>query len=305
MKQIIIKAACSLSFMFSPLYAIDWSDADFSVGVTSFSSEAIELVYDPNNLSYKLSELTWVIDNAPLVALEYTLHLKDEASFSLYYKTNVNTSTGLMDDYDWLYVDMEWSHWSHHENTLVTNIEIYGFTYESKKFNKNYSLTLGYEFERKKWQAYDGSYIYSDVNTSGFRDLTGTFSGLGITYMQELTTPYIALNADYEYKDLDIRAKLLYSPIASANDFDTHHARDIQFDSSFDGISIFGFSLEANYFFRDDSYLKASYKYLNFQEEKGITTNTNLLTGATQVYPGAGISNVSSYFEIAYGWSLE
>lgn len=304
MKQTIIKSSLAFLLFFTPLHATDWTDGYFSVGITQFSSKAIELVYDPNDISYKLSELTWVINNAPLLALNYKLPLKDKTYFSLYYKKNINTTTGLMDDYDWLYTNMDWSHWSHHENTLVTNIDIYGFTFDTKKFHKNYSLTLGYEVERKKWKAYDGTYIYSTVPTD-FRDLSGTFSGLGITYIQELTTPYVALNADYEFNALDIRAKLLYTPIASAKDYDTHHARDIQFDSTFKSITMLGVSLEANYIFPDSSYLKASYKYTSYQEKKGTTKNTDLTTGVVQTYPGAGLSNISSYVEVVYGWSLE
>lgn len=304
MKQTVMKSTLLFILFFSPLYAIKWSDSDFSVGITKFSSTANELVYDPNNLSYKLSELIWVIEDAPLLTLNWRLHLKDEAFFSLYYKKNFNTTTGLMDDYDWLYTNRDWSHWSHHENTLVTNIEIYGFTLESKKFHKNYSLTLGYEIERKRWKAYDGTYIYS-ILPSGFRDDTGTFSGLGITYIQELTTPYIALNADYEIHDIDIRAKFHYSALASAKDYDTHHFRNIQFDSTFKNISMFGVSLEANYSFSDKHYLKVSYKYLNFLEKKGKTQRTDISTGDSITYPGAGISNISSYLEVVYGWSLE
>ena len=132
-KKLLTFIYCATAIQASVL--IDNTNFSFTVSSSIFNSMSHETVYQPAGYptaSRKISELTWEAKDVNLlgVALRY-----QSKGIDLYisYKKNISTGDGVMDDLDWIDDDLDWidyanpytrTHWSHHENTDVTNVSI-------------------------------------------------------------------------------------------------------------------------------------------------------------------------------------
>ncbi len=270
-------------------------DRHYHLSVSNYTATARELVYTDTK---KLSDLIWQVSNVKLLGIGASGKLKNGILFEASLKKNISDTRGVMDDYDWLMNTPDWSHWSHHENTIVTDVTLLDIHFK-EKINKDYFFSLGYSYERTKWIASDGFYIYS--SDPGFRDLSGNFNGIGITYIQEFHALYASLGYTKSFDNSEFIFALQRSISGSADDYDTHHQRTppLQFDSSFNSITFYGLYSSLDYVIRDDSVLKISYQYKEYEEARGITKQTNLGTGAITTYGGAGIANKYSLLTLS------
>ncbi len=264
-----------------------------SLTVSNYSATAYELVYDGSS---KLSELIWKTDQAILAGIEVMYHKKKMPLLTFSYKKSFFAFESLMDDYDWMIPSTsEWSHWSHHENTLITDIDIIEIK-ASEKLDNSFSFSLGYRYEKSRWKAYDGFYIYSETS---FRDTSGTFSGLGITYVQQFETFFASLDYHRKFNALHIHASVSHSLRGEAKDYDTHHARNIQFDSYFSNITYQSATLALSYNLSRNYFLKYDYTLVQYPEQKGYTRYTDLSSGYQTTYEGAGIASRYSLSTLA------
>ncbi len=210
-----------------------------------------------------------------------------------------------MDDYDWLMPAYDdWSHWSHHEETIVTNITIFDAKVSESSRLKGLSYVLGYKYDTKTWKAYDGTYVYS--SDPGYRDQTGSFNldpnsnVIMITYIQEFHSVYLGLEYQKKFGDFTLAALANYAPSVVAFDYDIHHARNIKFDSVFSGGTAFETELSIRYNYQG-FFLQTSYTHHLYNENRGDTYYTNLVTDYKIAYPGAGISSHSEYYSLSLG----
>ena len=60
---------------------------------------------------------------------------------------------------------------------------------------------------------------------------------------------YLGASADWAIGDFTVSGRLTYSPIVSAEDWDQHVARTLNFHEEFDGGDMFGAGVEARYAF--------------------------------------------------------
>lgn len=212
-----------------------------------------ERVYDK---SHKVSELLWDTKQAYMlganasVVLDTSKNLKFNASFS----TAVAKGNSTMDDYDWLLVGADWTHWSHHENTtlekgLIMDIGFSQAIHNNHEKGTNWDILFGFKKDQWRWQAVGGSYIYSSGPNS-LRDTVGTFVNVpGITYEQTIETPYIGVAFDWKKERMRLGFKVIGSFLASAKTVDHHHLRDLTFTDNFKKGKMLGEDARGRYSF--------------------------------------------------------
>lgn len=245
---------------------------EISTSLSNFNSKSEQYIYNLGD-GRKISQLTWNADNVKLFGLGLK-YKTDEVAFYANYKTNIKDGDALMDDYDWLEDSTPdtWTHWSHHENTQVKDIKILdlGIT-RSHYLNSSTKLntSIGYKWEKQLFKAYDGSYVYS--SSSGFRDLEGNISGLGITYNQEYKGLYLGVELEKNYKNINFLFNTKYTPLMNVEFTDTHHLRVPAFTdyTSFDKTSMFSLGAKADYFITKNQILSLSYDYTKYTKIRG------------------------------------
>jgi omptin len=286
-----------------------------SVGFSlkTYTSQSRELVYSPSDLNRKVSELIWKINNAQMLGFHLGVDFKKNLGLQLEYKSKLSATDNLMDDYDWIYSNKDWSHHSNHPNTQLVSADIFKIAIVKTLNLKPFDLHIsgGVRRETRKFKAYDGTYIYS--NNGEFRNLSGSFSGLGITYSEEFTSIYGSAEISKDIQNWHFLGNLTISPFYTAKNKDTHHLRNFTNSNEFDSASMFGLGLGVNYAITKNLNLGTSFEYFDYSEAKGTTTrkyddltsaNRDNFTQLSTSYEGAGISNNYSLLNIYLKYSF-
>lgn len=268
-----------------------------------------EYVYDANGLGsgipgYKVSELQWQLDNVLMAGAAFT-HRGDRLHLNAEVWTNAGDGDGTMDDYDWLYVGYDWSHWSHHDNTTVREATRMGvnaeFTIRGSRTDRFFGM-LGYEQSHFDWQARGGTGIYS---IDGYRDSLLVFTNVpGISYEQTFRTPYLGVGYEAasrsEEIDIFLDASIRYSRWAEGEDIDVHHLRDLKFEEGGSGGTWLSYGVTLDFRTRSSVSFLIGYAYQKYQEIKGATTVTDFADGTVTHYPGeaAGLDHQSKLYSI-------
>jgi plasminogen activator len=251
--------------------------------------EANEFVYDGGRT---LSQLIWEINSLYMVGSGTTLKPCRWVSFQGDFLTMLADGDGTMDDYDWVYSGMEWSDWSHHEDTDVTKgtiIDVSVAVYPLQMLEKqqlSISALLGYRIENFEWEARGGTFVYSG---NGFRDTTGAFTDygyaedqLGITYEQLIYVPYVGVNLSYRLKDVEGGLRLIGSPFVSGEADDQHHLRDLETHAEWDGGSMFSVSGSIAYHIGDYVTLSTALNYTEYDTVTMDSTYTWTLSDGSE-----------------------
>ncbi|MGK0256001.1 MAG: plasminogen activator [Arcobacteraceae bacterium] len=293
-----MKHILSFCFLFSTLYSHEIVKGQISL--TSLDTTSHEFVY---NNGKKLSELIWEAKDVQMLGVQVDYVLSPSSFIKIGYKTNLSDDA-LMDDYDWMKDDTEdWSHWSNHPNTKLDNFTILDISL-NKKIKLHHSLDsnirIGYKEENRKFKAYGGTYIYS--SSTGFRDDSGAFNGLGISYEETFKTIYVGINGKLHYSDFTISGGLSYSPMVQASNIDTHHMRYFTNNNTFNDTTMIAINAEVEYLVTKRISIALNYTDIQYSETQGITTRTyyedgtdsdgnTIPSGTIWKYGGAGISN--------------
>jgi len=283
----------------------------YTLSFSNFNSTSHELVYDPNNLDKKLSELIWKAENVKLlkIGLNYKSNRYSDNffHFNYYYKLKGNDNS--LDDYDWLKSNInEWSEWSHHDDVTLDKLSIieiiYNYKFAMNSNNLDKYFLLGYRIENKKFIARNGKYIYS--SQSGFRDLKGNISGLAITYEETFKTLFFGINLKKQYKKYLFNTSIIYTPFSDITNKDNHHKRFFINNNKFYSTKMLGMKIKIDK--KRNKYISffISYEFIKYYEAKGITTRT-YYDGATEATPGTiysynGAGIYSSYNILSLGF---
>jgi plasminogen activator len=245
------------------------------------TGESNELVYDPGT-GAKISELNWKIDNVLMLGLGGSIQPKRWLRLNADVRFKLGDGDNTMDDYDWLATGYPWTHWSHHDDTDLNT----GYTWDLNVEFPFYlareamiSAFIGYKRDNWEWTAKGGNFVYSYYD---FRDTTGTFPAgeKGITYEQWFDTPYIGVGFDTSFaNNLQLYGKFIYSTFVQAGDKDQHHMRNLVFEEEFDDGDMYGIDLALAWNFRPKWAAIASFNYQKYDEMKGTTDITDLVTG--------------------------
>ncbi len=295
-------------------------NAELRLGVGILSGVSDELVYDADGsgsgrIGYKISELNWQLNQVPMAGIGVTFSAGESLLINGDYWANVVDGNGTMDDYDWIYIGLDWSHWSHHPDTTVRKAELidingeYVFVRESRRGEKSsWSGVLGYRRDFFDWQAKGGYGIYSTIPTD-YRDQYLIFPDVpGISYQQTFTTPYIGLryrsNNRSRKSRTETRFGMYYSAWAHGEDVDIHHLRDLRFEEQGAGGQWYKFELEMDFEVSRSTMFTVGYSSQTYSEIKSSSTATDLTTDISTFYPGdsAGLSHKSELIKLGMNY---
>ena len=276
------------------------------------NGESGEYVYDAYGAytgipGYKISELQWEMNDVYMAGIGATMPIGNWVELNFDYWKNATEGDGTMDDYDWLYVGQDWSHWSHHEDTDVRDVTMIDASADitiHRFKDRNASLyqtilygTVGYKQDHFDWQSRGGYGTYS-VDT--FRDTYLTFPDVpGISYEQTFSTPYIGLGVEssnnYNGMDMVLTANVRYSQWAEGEDVDIHHLRSLKFEEEGEDGEWIGYDVTLEFEIARQLTLMLGYAYQRYEEIMATTLVTDQITGAQYFYHGdaAGLDHSS------------
>lgn len=249
------------------------------LGIGMLSGESKELVYNAGS-GTRLSELTWSFDNNVMVggglSIRFTRWLKINGDFWV-----AVSDDSTMDDYDWLVDGYDWSDWSHHEDTELTTGTMFDVNAEFSFYrpsNFNFFGVAGIKRDNWAWDARGGDYTYS---VNGFRDTTGSFPDglLGISYEQDLLTPYFGIGMAGGSENFTFTVRLVGSPFVDASATDTHYLKDLRFEDEFSDGTMIAFDVACAYHFTGGVSIAAGFHYQDYSDIKGYTVITDLTNG--------------------------
>lgn len=258
------------------------------------NGEANEIVYDAGS-GRKLSQLTWQLENVAMAGFGLSVTPTHWLKLNGDIWINVNEGSGYMDDYDWFVPGLDWTDWSHHDDTDVDELTMYDINAEFTVFRQSQARffgILGYKQDLFEWTSYGGSYTYS---MNGFRDTVGTFPAgeKGISYEQTYSVPYIGVGFEAVLPSITFAGRFIASTFVELEAVDNHYQRNLEYTDDFEDGSMFGIDLAASYRFTDHMSIMGAFRYQNYDEVKGSTTVRNTVTGAARHYGGdvAGADN--------------
>ena len=271
-----------------------------SLGVVN--GDANERVYNPAT-GGTLSDLNWELDNVMMLGAGVSVTPLHWLKLNADLWVKVSDGSGAMDDYDWFIEGWEWTHWSHHDDTVVDKGLMFDVNAEMTLLKHNQTTLygiVGFKHDNWRWIASGGSFVYS---VNGFRDTVGTFEdGVeGITYEQWFNTPYIGVGFQADLTPITLTGRIIGSTLVDAEDEDHHHMRNLLFEEDFESGDMISLDLAGTYQWTDQWAFTASFHFQNYSEMKGTTTITDQTTGQTFFIDGdaAGTDHRSSLFALS------
>lgn len=281
--------------------------------------ESNEFVYDAfgsgsGTPGYKVSQLNWMIDGATVAGVGTSFSPTSWLRLNGDYWHNVQDGEGTMDDYDWLYIGLDWSDHSHHENTAVTDITQWDANAEWKLVDfdndqtRLFALT-GYRRDRFAWMSRGGTATYSWF---GYRDTYFVFYDIPvISYEQTFSAPYIGLgvhtsNTSDSFSDLTVtlNATARYSNRARGEDVDNHYLRSLLFEEAGENGIWYAYDINLDFGLSEHTSLSIGASWQTYEEIKADTFVTDMATGTVSYYPGpsAGLSHSSTNFNARFSY---
>lgn len=242
------------------------------LGAGYLTGESTELVYWPEVNNHKASELTWEIDNLYMVGVRGELEVGSWLSFIFDGWFKATDGEGTMDDYDWQVPGYDWTDWSHHEDTDVTDGSMIDVSANFSFFSsQNAVLTgiIGYKRDNFGWEARGGDYVYSN---GGFRNATGSFPDgeLGISYEQTLDSFYGGLGFLASFSNrFQLAGRVIYSPFVQGEATDYHHMRNLVTYDDFEDGDLIAFDLSGTYGFTESLGLEVGFRYQKYDTMQG------------------------------------
>lgn len=294
------------------LGAYDLQDENFNFNVRLQSGylqgTANEIVYDDSNSDGLLSKLIWEIDDAYMIGAGLSIQ-QQWVALHVDYWQNVEDGNGTMDDYDWLYVNQDWSHWSHHDDTEVEEVKLWDINAEfmvPQLSNDQFVLSgfLGYKKEKFRWSARGGSFVYT---TFTMHDTVGTFTpGLKvISYEQEFSTPYLGIGARGTVGKLELSGRLIGSKWVEMDSRDDHYLRDLYILTDMESGDMISYDITASYAFSEKLSLDLAYNYTEYSDLRADAEYHYYSLGSVSTYDnGQGADMETSMFSIALNYKF-
>ena len=293
-----------------------------SASVSSVNGAAHEYVYSHGG-NYKLSELDWQINNLVMLNAEVDVRMTNWFGFKIGGGTKLSGSSEL-DDYDWIYYGAStWDHWSNSPDTSIGSANRFDLSGNLSLFRHpmfTVDALAGLRWNEYEFTAKGGHYIYSSDATH-FRDSTGDFaSGLaGISYKQNLLTPYLGLGLSANLGRFKIDASATGSAWVIANTYDEHFLRkDISktgglFHDSMHNGMYYDFKFGGAYQYSEAVSFNANWERETYQLVKGQDTVSAIGTGVngtggggnfTSGGPAAGMENSTDRLTVGMTYNL-
>lgn len=199
----------------------------FSISTGLLNGESEEYAYSNYfGKDQKVSKLTWDLKNVFMVGAETSIGLSRRVSLNFGGWINANNGSGDMSDYDWYNGDDQpWTDKTDHSTDLEEGIMLDANIDVLLLSRENYALSgvVGFRHDKFRWNAYDGSGVYSSWWDPGDRAQDVEQPGKNISYKQELYVPYLGLKFDYNKNKWTIRSYVRASLWAWGEATDTHY----------------------------------------------------------------------------------
>lgn len=270
----------------SYIYKKDKTTAYISIGQANV--EANELVYcQPISgcpIDHKLSQLIWDTSNVTVLVAGLNVSFDKSYSMNIEGKIGVTDGKGVMDDYDWQYIGLDWSDWSHHEDTTLTKLAGLDVNLDFNLFGKKktkLSLLVGYRKDTWAWESRGGTYIYSTIPTD-YRDLSGSFTPGQpvISYEQHFTMPYLGLKFETMFNKWKFNVQYDYSNQVDVSATDNHHLRNLIFIDDFEKGTMSAYKMGIGYQITRNFDVYLRYDVQDYEEVRGSTIYVDSNTGA-------------------------
>ena len=299
-----------LQMVYSKPYRVTKGSTTLYLSTGQTSVKANELVIGQPIFGYptdyKLSQLIWEVENN-LVLIGGFSYSRGKTRMNFELQTALSEGDGVMDDYDWLFVGLDWSEWSHHEDTSLTDHNSLDINFDHLFYgtaDNAWRFLLGYRESNWAWEARGGTYIYS--SDPGYRDLSGTFTPgePGISYEQEFSMPYIGIKYEGESEKWKFNVQYEYSNWVSMKATDHHFLRDLIFVDDFDNGDMSSYKIGAAYKFSSELEGYVRYDAREYEELRGNTitkdSNTGAIVGICENCAGADNTNSTWSIGISY-----
>lgn len=282
----------------------------FSVkgGAGYLTGESTEVVYWPDRGNHKASELTWAIDDLYMAGFGANIKIRDFMAVNFTGWFAATDGEGSMDDYDWLNVGGDWTDWSRHENTDVTEGSIVDLSVEFNIIRaESFQLKAigGYKRDNFAWEALGGEYTYSE--NGGFRNVTGTFpDGLAVIgYEQTFTALYGGVGIAVQTPVFELSGRVIYSPIAQGEATDNHYLRNlVTYDEGEDG-DMLAFDVAGTFVLSPNFALEVAYSYQKYDMMQGDSEWHYRDEGVIILFEdGAGMDQTSSMVSVALRYTF-
>lgn len=285
------------------------SPIKFSLGVGAgyLTGEATEIVYWPSVGNHKASELTWKIDNLFMIGIDAQMKVQNwlTVNFDGWFKAF--DGDGTMDDYDWQVPGLDWTDWSTHDDTDVTEASIIDLNADFAFFRTDsaaFSAIVGYKRDNFGWESYGGDYVYS---VNGFRDTAGSFPDglLGIGYEQTYDSLYFGMGFAAYFTKFELAGRMIYSPIVQGEATDNHYLRNlVTYDDIEDG-DMFAFDISGNYLINRNLSVLMAYSYQKYDTTQGDAEWQFLDEGVAYfIVDGAGMDLTYSLFSVSLRYTF-
>jgi plasminogen activator len=212
-----------------------------------------------------------------------------------------------MDDYDWMSRGGDWTDWSHHENTDVTEGSILDINVEFSFVRSDIfdlKAIAGYKRDNFGWEAYGGEYTYSE---NGFRDTTGTFpEGVAVIgYEQTFTSFYFGMGFAGKFNTFELNGRFIYAPLVQAEATDYHYLRDlVTYDEGEDGDMI-AFDVSGSFFITPNLAVEMGYSYQKYDTLQGDSEWHYRNEGVVYYFAdGAGMDQTSSLISLGLRYTF-
>lgn len=278
-----------------------------TLGAGYLTGESNEMVYWPSLGNHKASELTWKTDNLYMIGLAAKLEVNSWFAIHLDGWFKATDGDGSMEDYDWTVVGSDWTNYSSHGNTDVTdgslfdiNTEVSFYTTPTWKCN----AIVGYKRDDFGWEARGGEYVYSE---NGLRNISGVVpvNILSVSYEQTMTSFYIGTGFGLKYEKFHFTSRIIYSPFVSAEATDHHYLRNIVISDDFDDGDLIAFDIEGSYLFTEKFALELAYSYQKYDNMQGDSKWYYNDFGAVINYPnGGGMDQQSSMLSMSLQYTF-
>ncbi len=256
------------------------------------TGESKEFVYD-DDTSRKISELIWKINGEAVLRGEANYKIFDWLDANAQGWVSLVEAGGVMDDYDWFIPgQMQWTHWSHHDNTRVKQANEFDLNLRAWFLRRpNYQLAglLGYQRTLFSYEAIGGCFSYENG-----ADVGCFYPGdIGIGYKQIFKSPYIGIGGKYIINLFELNGFFKFSNQVDGNDVDQHYSRYLTFTESASHSKYYNLVLNAGYYVKPQLKFFAEGAFTYFPNKLASTTILDNTTGETFSLPvgSAGLQN--------------
>ena len=273
-----------------------------SAGAGYLTGKATEIVFLPTVGNHRISELTWKIDNLFMIGVGAHLKLQNwlTVNFDGWFKAT--DGEGSMDDFDFRILGADWTDWSTHSDTDVTDGSIIDLNAEISVFRtENFALKVigGYKRDNFGWEAYGGNFVYS---VNGFRDTVGSFPAgqQVIGYEQTYDTPYVGIGIGVSFPRFELASRLIYSDWVQGEAIDNHYLRNLVTTDEIEDGEMVAFDISGKYLINNHLSVMMAYTYQDYDTAQGDSLWEFRDQGVSVLFvDGAGMDLYYSLFTVS------